>query len=87
MIDKEKFGLHRDQLIEELNKSGVGTSVFFIPFFEHSFYRNKYNLKAEDYPVARRIFDQTVALPLFTKMSVSDVKIISDIVKKIHSRV
>ena len=54
----------RDRLIELLAGRGIGTSVTYKPLHRMSYYRERYRLRAEDYPEAERIWKGCLALPL-----------------------
>jgi dTDP-4-amino-4,6-dideoxygalactose transaminase len=79
--DKHSFHLYivkisggkRDQFIEIMNSKGVGLSVHFIPLHLQPYWRDKYNLKPEDFPKALNSFNGIVSLPIYTKMSDSDI--------------
>lgn len=76
----------RDQFIEEMTARNIGTSVHFIPIHLHSFYRNKYNYRPDDFPVAHAAFQQMVSLPLSPSMSDQDVADVIDAVLDIRSK-
>lgn len=54
----------RDELIEELKKANIGTSVHFIPVHLHPFYRENYGTQAGDLPVTEQVFDEILSSPL-----------------------
>jgi dTDP-4-amino-4,6-dideoxygalactose transaminase len=62
----------RDQFIDEMALAKIGTSVHFIPLHLHSFWRDTYRLRAEDFPVATKEFHKVVSLPLYTRMTEQD---------------
>ncbi|HXE95881.1 MAG TPA: DegT/DnrJ/EryC1/StrS family aminotransferase [Dongiaceae bacterium] len=62
----------RDRFIELMAEKGVGCSVHFIPLHLHPYWRDRYNLKPEDYPNALEAYERAVSLPLFTKMNDTD---------------
>ena len=64
---------NRDEVIEELKSRGVGCSVHFIPVHKHPYYKDKYGYKDSDYPVANRVFEQSLSLPIFPDMSDEEV--------------
>jgi perosamine synthetase len=64
---------NRDDVIEELKERGVGCSVHFIPIHKHPYYKERYNYVNEDYPIANRVFDTSLSLPIYPDMS--DVEI------------
>ena len=71
---KPEAGMSRDIFIEKMAELGVGCSVHFIPLHVHPYWRDTYKLTPEMFPVAQRLFEQEVSLPLYTKMSVEDQK-------------
>lgn len=72
-IDKDILGIDRNQLITELWKRNIGTSVHFIPLHFQPFYQKQYSYKKGDFPNAEKTFAGIVSLPLFPAMKYSDV--------------
>ena len=64
---------NRDKIIEELKSRGVGCSVHFIPVHKHTYYKNRYEYKDEDYPVANRVFEKSLSLPIYPDMSDDEI--------------
>jgi dTDP-4-amino-4,6-dideoxygalactose transaminase len=62
----------RDQLLDELTKRKIGTGVHYRGVHLHPFYRDKYGLVPEAFPVATAISDRTLSLPLSPKVSDAD---------------
>jgi len=62
----------RDRFIELMAEKGIGCSVHFIPLHLHPYWRDRYNLKPEDFPNALHAYERAVSLPLFTKMTDDD---------------
>lgn len=54
----------RDQLISRLRESGIATSVHFIPVHLHTYYREKYGYRPEDFPVSYSNYLRMLSLPL-----------------------
>ena len=65
---------NRDEVIERLKELGVGCSVHFIPIHKHTYYKNRYGYKNEDYPVANDVFDKSLSLPIYPDMSDEEVE-------------
>ncbi|WP_080832541.1 DegT/DnrJ/EryC1/StrS family aminotransferase [Cohnella massiliensis] len=82
-INSEKTRINRNEFIEELNKRNIGTSVHFIPVHYMSAYKNRFGYKQGDFPVAEKWFESIVSLPLYPKMSDSDVQYVIDSVSEI----
>ena len=65
-------GLERDELLSALSERNIGTGVHYRGVHLHPFYRDKYGLRPEDFPVANAISERTVSLPLSPKVTESD---------------
>ncbi len=70
---KDDAGLSRDALIEALFAAGIGCSVHYIPLHLHPYWRERYDLKAADFPHSQKAYEQMLSLPLYTRMSEADV--------------
>ncbi|MHC5210586.1 MAG: DegT/DnrJ/EryC1/StrS family aminotransferase [Planctomycetota bacterium] len=73
-LELERLTIGRDEVIEQLDALGVGTSVHFIPIHLHPYYRDKYGWRPEDFPVALDAFRRLISLPLHSGMSDEDVE-------------
>ncbi len=67
---------NRDNIIEELKNRGIGCSVHFIPIHKHTYYKKKYGYKNEDYPVANRVFEKSLSLPIYPDMTDKEVEFV-----------
>jgi perosamine synthetase len=74
---------NRDDIIEELKKEGVGCSVHFIPIHKHTYYKNRYNYKDENYPIANKVFEKSLSLPIYPDMSDEEVDYVIQKVQEI----
>ncbi|NTV06356.1 MAG: DegT/DnrJ/EryC1/StrS aminotransferase family protein, partial [Chlorobiaceae bacterium] len=64
---------------------GVGCSVHFIPLHLHPYWRDRYELKPEDFPQSLRAYERAVSLPLYTRMSEADQLTVINAVREILS--
>lgn len=65
-------GVDRSEMINELRKDNIGTSVHFIPVHLHPYYRNLgYN--EGDFPNTESVYNRLISLPFFPKMKKEDV--------------
>lgn len=64
--------LGRDDLIAELARRGIGTSVHFIPLHRQPYWRDTCDLAPARFPVAEACYPRMLTLPLYTKMSDAD---------------
>ena len=65
---------NRDEVIEKLKESGIGCSVHFIPIHKHTYYKEKYGYSNSDYPVANRVYEKSLSLPIYPDMSDEEVE-------------
>lgn len=68
--------ISRDQFIEDMARAGIGCSVHFTPLHKLSFWKNMYELKAEDFPHAENAYQSVVSLPIYTKLSDANISYI-----------
>jgi hypothetical protein len=54
-------------------EKGIGTSVHFIPLHLHPYWRDRYEFKPDDFPVAFDCFQRAVSLPIYSKMTDGEV--------------
>ncbi|QCT96228.1 DegT/DnrJ/EryC1/StrS aminotransferase family protein [Stutzerimonas degradans] len=73
----------RDTFIEKMFKQGIGMSVHYVPLHQHPYWRETYTLTPEMFPVSQKIYEHTATLPLYTRMTESDVDRVIGAVKKI----
>ena len=63
----------RDEIIKQLTRCNIGTSVHFIPLHLHPYYRDTYGYLPEHLPNATRLFAGLMSLPLYPAMTEDDV--------------
>jgi len=67
---------NRDELHQKLKEKGISTSVHFIPIHKHPYYKNRFSLINENYPVANLVFEQSLSLPIYPELGESEVEYI-----------
>lgn len=82
-FDSDRLTIGRDDIIRELARGNIGTSVHFIPVHIHAYYRDTYGYQRGDLPNAIRIYEELVSLPLYPAMSEDDVIGVADAVRDI----
>lgn len=75
----------RDRFIEMMADRGVGCSVHFIPLHLHPYWRDRYDLQAEDFLQAFRAYEGAVSIPIYTRMSEHDQEKVIRAVREILS--
>ena len=61
--------VNRDELIQILSDQGVGTSVHYVPLHRQPYWRDKYQLTADMFPITDRVYQTILSIPLFTAMT------------------
>lgn len=80
-LELSLLAISRDDFISELAASGIGTSVHFIPLYMFSYYRNRYQLSADDFPAATKAYLSAVSLPIYPSLRTEEVIRIIEAVK------
>lgn len=78
----DKSVVDRTELIHKLNELGVGTSVHYRPIHQLSYYKNRYDLRAEDFPGAEHYWNRCVSLPIYPAMTAKQVDYVIECVLK-----
>lgn len=76
----------RDQIIDEIAKTGVAVNVHFIPMPMLTFFKEK-GFKIEDYPQAYNNFKCEISLPIYPQLTVEEVDYIIKAVKDSYQTV
>ena len=82
-IDFAKYSVDRNSFIDALKARGIGASVHWMPLHLHPYYRERYQLTPECFPVAARIYSELVSLPLFPDMTPADIAYVACAVREI----
>jgi perosamine synthetase len=78
-----KVDKNRDSFARELAEKGIETGLHFIPLHLLSYYKSKYNLRINDFPVALRNFQQVLSIPIYASMTDKEVDYVCDAILEI----
>jgi dTDP-4-amino-4,6-dideoxygalactose transaminase len=70
----ERLRIDRNGFFEELRARGIGASVHFVPVYQFSYYRNRFGWRPEEFPATEAIFQSSISLPCFPRMTSTDVE-------------
>jgi dTDP-4-amino-4,6-dideoxygalactose transaminase len=62
----------RDELLDGLTQRNIGTGVHYRAVHLHPYYRDRYGLEPDDFPVANAISERTLSLPLGPSVTDAD---------------
>ncbi|OEU70982.1 MAG: cell wall biogenesis protein [Desulfovibrio sp. S3730MH75] len=83
IILDEKIRADRSKLVKYINEAGVGTSVYYpspVPYF--TYYKEKYPVTGDEFPVATAIANGSIALPVGPHLGLEDMEYIIETVKR-----
>jgi len=85
-LNLEALGIDRSHVIQQLAEAGIGASVHFIPLHLHSHYQQRYGYAPGDFPMAERIFERSVSIPIWPGMSDGQVdRVSSTLLEILHA--
>jgi len=86
----DALSIDRAEFIEELRVRNIGTSVHFIPVHIQPYYQQRYGFAPDDFPVTMTEFNRLISLPLYPRMTDTDVDDVVSAIRDIvaaHRRV
>ncbi|HOU03420.1 MAG TPA: DegT/DnrJ/EryC1/StrS family aminotransferase [Bacteroidales bacterium] len=83
IIIRPESKIPRNEFINAMQEKGIGTSVHYKPLHRMSYYKDTYNLEAEDFPDTEKIWQGTVSLPIYPELKDAELKYICTTIKKI----
>lgn len=85
-IDPDEFGIDRNHFIQLLKEHNIGTSVHFIPLHLHPYYRDLWGYRCEDFPNASAAYERIVSLPIYPRLTSTDVQRVIGVVSSLAKR-
>jgi dTDP-4-amino-4,6-dideoxygalactose transaminase len=73
-LNLERLTIDRARFIDQLGMHKIGTSVHFIPVHLHPFYQEHFGYRRGDLPQAEAIYNSIISLPLYPKMTGTDIE-------------
>ena len=83
LIEINCLKIDRAAFIEELKKRNIGSTVHYVPIHMHPYYRDRYHFDINAFPNAKWIYERTITLPLFPKMTDNDIDDVINSVEEI----
>ncbi len=78
--------ISRNEFIEKMNERGIGLAVHYKPINQLSYYKKMYNLKGSDFPIANKLFNSIVSLPLYPLLRQREVDYITSTIKELYDK-
>ncbi len=82
-VDAEKYGMSRDALYEKLKQQNIFARRYFYPLIsEFSTYRGLESARKENLPVAHKVADSVICLPIYAELADEDVERVITAIKE-----
>ncbi|MBS0472183.1 MAG: UDP-4-amino-4,6-dideoxy-N-acetyl-beta-L-altrosamine transaminase [Proteobacteria bacterium] len=81
-LDLSKARMSRAQAFAHLRARGIGANVHYAPVYLHSFYRDR-GYAPGLCPVAERVYEEILTLPMFPAMTKADVERVADVLREL----
>ena len=75
----------RDQLADDLNRLGIGTSVHFIPLHLTAHFRRCFGFRGGEFPASEDAYSRVLSLPIYPDMSKDDTERVIDATSRLVS--
>ncbi|GHV44205.1 aminotransferase [Bacteroidia bacterium] len=83
-VDTKKYGITRDELYNKLKENNILGRRYFYPLIStFSTYRGLDSARPENLPVATKIADSVICLPMYAGLSENEVKRVMEIIKNL----
>lgn len=80
----EAAGVRRDEVVAKLGELGVGAGIYYPKLvFDYPTYRGRADVHISEYPVAERIVQQVISLPVHPRLSPADLDRIIESIQSI----
>ncbi len=79
----EEMAVDRAGFMKALAAENIGASVHFIPLHLHSYYQRAFGYRRGDFPVAERVYEGVLSLPLYPKMTRVDLDSVVEAMTKL----
>jgi len=83
VVLNERSRVARNRFIELMTEKGIGTSVHYKPLHRMTYYKERYQLRPEDFPNAERIWRGCVSLPIYPTLKNDELEYICESIRKI----
>ncbi|MDR2146044.1 MAG: DegT/DnrJ/EryC1/StrS family aminotransferase [Tannerella sp.] len=83
LVDEEKYGMSRDDLYEKLKENDILGRRYFYPLIsDFEPYKSLLSAKSANIPIATKIAQQVLCLPIYVELSEEEVRYIVNVLRK-----
>ena len=82
-IDEKQYGMNRDELFAKLKSQNIFARRYFYPLIsDFTPYKNYPSARAENLPVATKLAQQVLCLPMYADLTESEVMHVIEVVRR-----
>lgn len=82
----DELTINRNDFMLELKSAGVDCSVHWRPLHLHPYYQDQFEWQPADFPVATKVWNQLISLPIFSGMHAEEIEYVARTVKSLCLR-
>ena len=82
-LNLNKLPVNRKTIFDALKAEGIGVNVHYLPIHLHPFYRDNFNTKIGQLPIAEMIYESIITLPLYPTMEYNDIMDVINALEKV----
>ncbi len=75
--------VQRDEVLMKMDENGIGCAVNYRAVHTLKYFKEKFGFRPEEFPIANEMGNRTISLPLYPKLSVEEVSIVCQTLKKV----
>lgn len=87
LVEPQKFGINRNELMNKLEREGVETRSYFIPMHKQPVFEKMGFLKKECYPIADELSQKGMYLPSGLAITKEQIEMVAKKIKKIKKKI
>ena len=82
-LTEEYDRLKRDQIVEQMQKSGIGCGRYFAPIHLQPYYARSFGFRPGDFPVAEHVSERVIALPFYNRITDSQIEEVGETLARV----
>lgn len=80
-VNKEEFGFSRDELYNKLKENNIFSRRYYYPLISNfSAYRGLASANTENLPIANKMSEQVICLPIYSNLKTNEIELIVEII-------
>ncbi len=83
LINFQKIGKTRNEIMSELHKHKIGSQVLYIPIYKQPYYNKKYKLNDKKFKNSEFYYNHALSIPIFPDLKLQEQKYIIKVINKI----